>query len=242
VPGGVQVDDIRWDAIFGTIQSTSTYDAVYTAPNCLPRFNPVTILANVRASGGTHFPNTAIVNAHVRVIERDWQVEAIYQSKSQCALGAAWFLEYSRGHNGTFSFDDDGRVIDYVPGLNHAQTTNPGWCPGFGAGCSQPALAAPIDDLVLHDVTGRLVSALAGPAFDLTTTVEIPGTNAQITFTCGTSRFLEPVTHGTPPQAVQPFLIPYQTGPFEGSFTIPHPGTIESARLILKPIPAPVCP
>jgi len=242
VPGGVHVDDIRWDAIFGTIQSTSTYAAVYTAPNCLPRFNPVTILANVRVSGGSFFPETTIVNAHARVIERDWRIDAIYESKSQCGLGAAWFLEYSRGHNGSFSLDDDGRVVDYLPGLTHTQTTSPGWCPGFGNDCSQPALAAAIDDLVLSDVTGRLVSALVGPAFDLTTTVDIPGTGAKIVFSCGTGQFMEPVTHGAPLRAVQQFLIPYQTGSFESSFTIPHPGTIETARVVLTPMPAPGCP
>ena len=37
VPGGVQVSDIRWDATFGGIQPTGTYDAVYTAPDCPPR-------------------------------------------------------------------------------------------------------------------------------------------------------------------------------------------------------------
>jgi hypothetical protein len=241
--GNVQVDDIRWDAIFGTIQSTSTYAAVYTAPNCLPRYNPVSILAHVRASGGTHFPNEAFVNAHVRVIERDWKIEAIYESRSLCGLGAVWYLEYSRSHNGTFSFDDDGRVVDYIPGLNHTQTTSPAWCPGAGASCTEPALAAPIGDLVLHDLTGQLVSALVGAAFDLTATLEIPGTGAQITFTCGSSPpvFL-PIFHGAPPTAGQELLIPYSTGSFEGSVTYAYPGGIETGRLVLTPLPTARCP
>ena len=230
------------NAIEGTVFGTPAHDAVYTAPNCKPPINPVYIGASVEVIGGLLGPASTVVGARVRVIERDWQVEAIYESRSQCLLGAAWSLEYTRGHNGTFSLDDDGRVIDYLAGLNHTQTTNPAWCPGFGNECQQVALAAPIGDLLLRDVTGRLVSALAGPAFDLTTSVEIPGTGAKIVITCPEGVAMEPVTHGAPPEAVQPFLVPYRTPPLESRFTIAHPGTTETARLILKPIPQTGCP
>jgi hypothetical protein len=246
VPGGVNVDEIRWDAIFGTIQSTGTYDALYTAPNCLPRYNPVTVQAHVRASGGPHFPNDAIVSARVRVIERDWMIQVTYRSQSLCSLGFIWSLDYTRSHNGAFSLDDDGNVIDYLPGLNHSQTTTPGWCPGFEPeGCSQLTLAgAPIDDLVVSQVDGRLVSSLQGPAFDLTLTADIPGTGAYVTFTCpGHEPFLYLIPHATPPTVVQQLLVhagANQT--FQTTLDFAYPGWTESAQIVLTPIKPAGCP
>jgi hypothetical protein len=239
VPGGVQVDDIRWDAIFGTIQGAGTYDAVYTAPNCLPRYNPVSILAHVRASGGSHFPNDAIVHAQVRIVERDWAIQTTYVSRSLCSLGFIWSLEYSRSHNGAFSLDDDGKVIDYVPGLNHDQTFTPAWCPGFDPqGCSQLTLTgAPIGDLIVNNVDGRLLESLQGPAFDLTLTAEIPGTGATVSFTCpGHDPFVYLIPHAAPPVVVQPLLVHDQFGTFEETRDFFYPGWIESARIVLTPI------
>jgi hypothetical protein len=246
VPGGVQVDPIQWDAIFGTIQPTGTYDALYTAPDCLPRFNPVSILANVRASGGSHFPNTATVIARVRVVERDWMIETTYRSQSLCSLGFIWSLDYTRSHNGAFSLDDDGNVIDYLPGLNHSQTTTPGWCPGFEPeGCSQLTLAgAPIDDLVVSQVDGRLVSSLQGPAFDLTLRADIPGTGAYVTFTCpGHEPFLYLIPHATPPTVVQQLLVHAGASrTFQTTLDFAYPGWTESAIVEITPIKPAGCP
>jgi hypothetical protein len=243
--GNVQVDDIRWDAIFGTIQSTSTYAAVYTAPNCLPRYNPVSILAHVRASGGTHFPNEAFVNARVRVIERDWRIEATYRSQSLCSLSAVWSLEFLRSHDGAFSLDDDGRVIDFLAGLTRSQTTTPAWCPGIDPeGCTQPALVSPIGDLNLVDVTGRLVAdGLIADYFDLSITVQIPGTGAQITWTCQTTpptTITFPIFHGAPPVAAQGILVRFPN--LDETVQFVYPSGIESARVKLTPIRPSSCP
>jgi hypothetical protein len=252
VPGGVLISDVRWsvtgdflpNAPYGRISATAGLNAVYTAPNCIPQFNPVSVGASVRASGGGHFPATASVNANVRVIERDWRIEVTYESRSRCVLGAAWSLEYTRGHDGAFSLDDDGRVIDYVPGLTHTQTTSPAWCPGFGNSCTQPALVSPIGDLNLSDVTGRLVSdGLIDNYFLLTVTVQVPGAGAQITFTCAStppSTVIEPVFHGTPPVAGQEVLVRFPDLDETREFV--YPSGIESARVKLTPIKPAGCP
>lgn len=243
VPGGVQVDDIRWDATFGSIQATGTYDAVYTAPNCPPRYNPVSILANVRASGGSHFPATAIVNSRVRVIERDWRIEVTYRSQSLCTAGANWSLDYSRGHSGAFSLDDQSRVIDFLAGLHPAeQTATPAFCPGITE-CDS-LTASEIGDLTLHDVEGRLVSSLLGPAFDLTVTVGIPGSGATVTFIChgggGSQTITQPVFHGAPPVAGQGILV--RVPALVETLQFVYPSGIESATVKLTPIRAAGCP
>jgi hypothetical protein len=247
VRGGVQVSDIRWDAIFGTIQGTGTYDAVYTAPNCPPRYNPVSILANVRASGGSYFPETTIVHARVRVVERDWLVETTYRSQSLCSLGFIWSLDYSRSHNGAFSLDDQARVVDYLAGLNRAQTTTPNWCPGFDLqGCTPLTLTgSPIGDLNLNDVEGRLIESLQDLAFDLTITAQIPGTGANVSFTCGNppQSFDYLIPHATPSTVVQPLLVHRQpNGTFEETRDFFYPGWIESATVKLTPIKPAGCP
>jgi hypothetical protein len=246
VRGGVQVSDIRWDAIFGTIQGTGTYDAVYTAPNCPPRYNPVSILANVRASGGNYFPETTIVHARVRVVERNWLVETTYRSQSLCSLGFLWSLDYTRSHNGAFSLDDQARVVDYLAGLNREQTTTPTWCPGFDPEPCTPLTltGSPIGDLNLADVEGRLIESLQNLAFDLTVTAQIPGTGATVSFTCpGHEPFVYLIPHATPSTVVQEFLVHRQpNGTFEETFDFFYPGWTESARVVVTPIKPAGCP
>jgi hypothetical protein len=234
------------NGIEGTIFGTATHDAEYTAPNCKPPINPVYIGAAVRVTGGLLGPASTVVGARIRVIERDWTIVTTYRSQSLCSLGFIWSLDYSRSHNGAFSLDDDGNVIDYLPGLNHSQTTTPAWCPGFDPqGCSQLTLAgAPIDDLVVSQVNGRLVSTLQGPAFDLTLRADIPGTGAYVQFTCpGHEPFLYLIPHATPATVVQQVLVhPGTSGTFRTTLDFTYPGWTESAIVEITPIKPAGCP
>jgi hypothetical protein len=234
------------NGIEGTIFGAADQTAGYNAPNCKPPINPVYIGATVSVVGGGLGPASATVGARIRVIERDWTIVTTYRSQSLCSLGFIWSLDYSRSHNGAFSLDDDGNVIDYLPGLNHSQTTTPAWCPGFDPqGCSQLTLAgAPIGDLVVSQVNGRLVSSLQGPAFDLTLRADIPGTGAYVTFTCpGHEPFLYLIPHATPPTVVQQLLVHAGTSrTFQVTLDFTYPGWTESAIVEITPIEPAGCP
>jgi hypothetical protein len=211
-------------------------DAVYRAPGCKPPGD----LDAIRVS--VYTPNTRFTRLTklVRIIDKDWQIEVTYRSQSLCVLTAIWSLDYSRGHDGTFSLDDQLRVNDFIPGLKHAEETAGAWCPGFGEDCTQPT-ASPIGELSLEDVAGRLIVSPAGPDFfDLTLRAAIPGTGATVTFTCGTGPpQVFPVFHGAPPVAVQEFLVRFPT--LDETVDFVYPSSIESAHVVLKPIRAPGC-
>ncbi|HEY3124373.1 MAG TPA: hypothetical protein VGK70_09970, partial [Thermoanaerobaculia bacterium] len=164
-------------------------DAVYHAPSCPPPTNPVRVDANVLVQ-----TSLTTVSSVIRIIEKDWRIVVTYRSQSLCGFKAAWTLDYSRSHDGAFSIDEQLQVTDYLAGLTHQNTTTPAWCPGFGEDCTQPTLESPIGDLILNDVTGRLIDDY----FLLTVNASVPGTGARITFQCGEGTFVEPVPHGAP--------------------------------------------
>ncbi len=222
-----------WSADEGTIvPSPAGFDAAYRAPRCPPPAHLDAIRVNV------YKPNTFFTRLTklVKVIEKDWRIVVTYRSQSLCGFRAAWSLDYSRSGDGAFSIDEQLQVTDYLAGLTHENTTTPAWCPGFDEGCTQPTLESPIGDLILNDVTGRLIDDY----FLLTVTATVPGTGAKITFQCGEGTFMEPVPHGAPPQAVQDFLVRFPS--LDETLQFVYPTTIESARVVLTPIKPAGCP
>lgn len=232
------VDRVQFgNGVVGTLipsPSPAGPDAVYLAPSCPPRTNPVRVDAHVLVNTSLTWVGTVI-----RIIEKDWKIVVTYRSQSLCLLRAAWSLDYSRSHDGTFSIDEQLQVTDYLAGLTHQNPTTPAWCPGFGGDdCAQPALVSEIGDLNLNDVTGRLIDDY----FLLTVTAEVPGTGAKITFKCGTSseKVIEPVAHGAPPVAVQEFLVRFPA--LDETLNFVYPTSIESATVKLTPFHPSGCP
>jgi hypothetical protein len=218
----------------GTIFPLPLNVGEYTAPRCLPLLNPVRLA--VRVQVGTE-PAT-FVQALVRVIQKDWKYEVIYRSRSLCAGSPPpqpdFSVDFSRSHDGQFSFDPQGMVTDILTGLTHNNTTTAStWCIGH-ADCSQPSLSA-IGDLLVDLLSGRLsLTDTLDPLIVLTFKASVPGTGAKVTFTCPDGGGGEiPIIHGAPPEVTQAVGIRYSVRTETLSFTVP--ATEESVQVILTP-------
>lgn len=225
----------------GRIFPTPTNNADYDAPDCLPVPNPIrlAVKVNLHGTGATTW-----LTGTIRIIEKEWRIEVIYRVRSLCSgippPAPAFSVSFDRSHDGNFSLDPDGRVIDFLSGLNHFyDITSAGqWCVE-NAGCSSPSLQG-VDQLVLNGVTGRLFGDTARAFFDLTLEVDVPGTGASVIFTCGTGSFILPIVHGAPPHVTQPVTVPYPSLVRELEFILPS--TRETVEIKLTPIPPPACP
>jgi hypothetical protein len=223
----------------GTIFSTPTNNADYTAPDCPPSINPVRIAVEVKL----HIAGVStFVEGRIRVIEKDWKIVTIYTSYSPCAGGPApapaYSFGFSRSHDGTFSLDPQGRVVDFFSGLTHNnQTDSSSWC--VASECAQPRLST-VGDLDVHDITGRLEGDTLNPFFDLTLMASVPGTGAYVEFTCGTGHFQLPIVHGAPAEATQPVRVRYPQLSETLRFTLPS--TWDTVDVILTAVRPNQCP
>jgi hypothetical protein len=236
---------ILGNGIEGTIFGTLTHTAEYTAPNCKPLLNPVRIAVHV-----TLYPAglEVWVQAVVRVVEKDWQIDVTYRVQTLCSGGPPpppiFSVDFLRAHMGTFRLDDQSRVINYLQGLTHQSLTSASaWCPGFGANCTQPSLSA-IGDLSLTNVRGALIGDFPAPHFFLTLSVDVPGTGAQVTGSCPTGEgalpYVFPIIHGPLTQFTETVNVPYGLNTLTLEFILPS--TRETVQVILTPIPPSGCP
>lgn len=115
-------------------------------------------------------------------------------------------------------------------------TTKPSaWCPGFNAGsdCTQPQLFT-VTDLSVTNVTGLLNDfTTLNPTFWLTLYADVPGANAQVTFSCGGGTAPpQPIIHGAPAQIEEELRIHYAD--LKTYVTYPVPFTQEEAEVVLR--------
>lgn len=232
-PGGV-----------GRITTSSSTGATYAAPPCPPSGSDNPVRINVTVSLAATGAQVARIGAWVRIVERDWQIEVIYRQFAHCGgIGlpgvGVWTIDYTRGHDGAFSLNDQLQVIDYLPGLTHQRTTSSMWCQNSGANCTQPVLST-IGDLVLADVEGDYRATTPRPFFILLARLQIPGTGAKISFSCGGQPFELPIFHGA--QTAETVGFSLQHPDYELPVRFEYPGGLETVYAQVKPIKPTGCP
>jgi hypothetical protein len=237
------VDGIPFgNGIVGTVfpEGPNHIEAVYSAPNCLPRGNPVFLGVHVAVLGTNTFKN---IGTRIRIIEKDWRIDVIYHSQSLCSGGPppppAFSVDFSRSHyGGTFSLDEDSQVVNYVAGSDHPnpQQADSAWCPGFNTGgpCSQPSLPA-IDDLILRNVAGHVEGDEFATYFYLTMGARVPGSGVKVTFTCGGQPAPpQPIVAPADPEYTDVFVVKYELK--TRTFLRTLPSTTVRVTVNLRPI------
>ncbi|HSE63215.1 MAG TPA: hypothetical protein VLG15_06345 [Thermoanaerobaculia bacterium] len=223
----------------GSVSSTpSGLLGTYTAPDCVPPQNPVTVYVSVRHDvtfGGTVIRPFRIVDSKIRVIPKRWAVDIFYRLSTPCSVGFVFSVDFCRSHVFSTFVLRDRSVASFTPGPDHSdeRTERSAWC--VASPCDQPVLTT-ISQANLTDLTGTLsqINTL-NPIFDLTISADLPGEGAQLNFTCDGHPAHLPIIRYAGAHEFRPVSIAYRDLKTFVNFSL-NPFLSEEVEVVLRPI------